>query len=501
MDDDTQPEPEFFVARDRARRYGRRLREALEERRLAYRGADIGMETLSDSADPGLKETLASIAETEADLEARRIRDRERGYMEVPLLVMGDALALRIVAARKLEALRRRGRVEEKPARAAILELFEDGLERVDRYCASYDEKRPVGPSRMVDLGRLLERVERHRAFGAEKTESEGRAFDRTPPPLRSDDAALEDLVRIARDLLADVDGPWRVAAATPTEPLRLSLGSDKGGELELPPALTRAQALLSHLHPVSIELRGRAAKDAEERGVLSEDRPAQPAQCTGVTLALADPTASGLDATLIACAGDGARLTADTESAVRRLLEAPPPTVEGQLPPQRMVALMGLLKAVDDEIRRVLIPGGTTPRARVAASQLPREKTRKAPPRADLVHVLEQDFPGFPSHRLDAVSAAAADGKLARANATAADAAALVAVTGRTWRFGGRDFRGALPLADLEPLEVEMLIQELVDVAQIRRDLEAGKPVDPAMHTRLERSSIGILGKLGRVQ
>ena len=72
--------------------------------------------------------------------------------------------------------------------------------------------------------------------------------------------------------------------------------------------------------------------------------------------------------------------------------------------------------------------------------------------------------------------------------------------MTGRSWRFGGRDFRGALPLADLEPLEVEMLIQELVDVAQIRRDLEAGKAVDPVMHTRLERSSIGILGKLGRV-
>ncbi len=499
--DDAEPQPTFFVCRDRARRYGRRLREALEERRLAYRGADIGMETLSDSADPGLKETLAAIAETETDLEERRIRDRERGYMEVPLLVMGSALAIRIVAARRLEAKRRRGRVEERPARAAILELFEDGLDRVERYCAAYDEKRPVGPSRLVELARLLERVERHRTFGQERLEMAGRAYDRVPPTLRSDDAALEDLVRIARGTLEAVDGPWRVEVATPTEPMRLSLGATKGDGLELPDDLARAQALLSHLHPVSIELRGQPERAAKQRGVLSEDQEPRPARVTGLTLTLADPTASGRAATLTACAGDGAQLTADTETAVRRLLEAPPLTLEGQLPPQRMVALMGLLKAVDDEIRRVLIPGATTPRARVAASQLPREKTRKAPPRADLVHVLEQDFPGFPSHRLDAVATAAADGKLARGNANAADAAALVAVTGRTWRFGGRDFRGALPLADLEPLEVEMLIQELVDVAQVRRDLEAGKAVDPLMHTRLERSSIGILGRLGRVQ
>ncbi len=42
MDTDA-PAPELFVARDRARRFARYIREALQERRLFYRGAEVGM--------------------------------------------------------------------------------------------------------------------------------------------------------------------------------------------------------------------------------------------------------------------------------------------------------------------------------------------------------------------------------------------------------------------------------------------------------------------------
>ena len=48
--------PEHFVARDRARRIAWRLERILQERRLAWRGAEVGMATVAEEADAALAE-------------------------------------------------------------------------------------------------------------------------------------------------------------------------------------------------------------------------------------------------------------------------------------------------------------------------------------------------------------------------------------------------------------------------------------------------------------
>ena len=53
--------PELFVARDRARRFARRLRDTVTERRLAYRGADVGMASLVNEAEATLTLLLEDI--------------------------------------------------------------------------------------------------------------------------------------------------------------------------------------------------------------------------------------------------------------------------------------------------------------------------------------------------------------------------------------------------------------------------------------------------------
>ena len=311
----------------------------------------------------------------------------------------------------------------------------------------------------------------------------------------------VEDLLRSARAAVAG-PGPWRISPAKPGSPLRLAIGTAEDAVRVEPPArLAHALAVLGHIQPIEVRCLGTpAAPEEDEDGVgLLSEAVAHDADVLAVEVLLADDAAGRLDTVLGGCAGEGAKLGNAAEKAVRALLDAPPLT-DGAPPPARTVAWMGLLKAVDEEIVRALLPRAKTPVARVQASQLPREDTRKAPVRRDLIAALEQRFPDFPAHRLSDVAKAVADNKLG-AKLPPADASALVAAVGRTWRFGGQDRKRAMDLDPLTNGDAEELIQDLADHARIRKSLETGSMIDSLEATRLERASIAILGRLGRLR
>ena len=159
--DTEAPAPELFVARDRARRFARYIREALQERRLYYRGAEVGMASLVDEAGEALEAVLEDLKQTIADILATRIRDRERGYMEMPLVVMAEGLLDRVDLARRMDRAREQGGVPRREAGVAVIALLDDALQRIEAYCGAYDEKRPLGLTRSTDLAHALETVER----------------------------------------------------------------------------------------------------------------------------------------------------------------------------------------------------------------------------------------------------------------------------------------------------------------------------------------------------
>lgn len=512
MSDDVKPE--LFVARDRARRFHRRISDARSERRLSYKGASVGMETLVDRADRNLKSVVEDIGQTVEDIEAGRIRDRERGYMEMPLVVMAEGVADRVERARELERRRKSRKVGDAEAQMAVIALLDDTLSRIDAYCAAYDDKQPVGPPALTDLGRLLDRVERDRGFlhPPRLGETAPPPYDRAPPMVRTDAHVLEDLLRAARAATPGAS-QWRVVAAKPGQPLELALGDGEGCVATEPPErLRHAIAVLSHLQPLEVRCLARTPAPVEDdvatgadAGLLSEPESVPEADplelpLDAVQVMLADDAAGRLETVLFGCAGPDARLVPSAEKAVRALLDAPPLTDGAAAPPpQRSIAWMGLLKAVDEEVARTLLPRAKTPASRVQASQLPREATRKAPPRRDLLTAIEQAFEDFPTQRVGDVARQVADRKLG-AKLPALDAAALLAVVGRTWRFGGQDRRRAMNLDPLDNAEVEALMQDLADHASVRKGLETGQAVDEVGFTRFERASIAILGRLGRL-
>ena len=65
-------EPTLFVARDRARRFARYIREALQERRLHYRGSDIGVTALVDEAEAALAAVVEDLTTSVGDVLAGR---------------------------------------------------------------------------------------------------------------------------------------------------------------------------------------------------------------------------------------------------------------------------------------------------------------------------------------------------------------------------------------------------------------------------------------------
>jgi len=499
------PEPEFFVARDRARRFYRRIGDVLKERRLAYRGADIGMATVSDRAREDMNAIVQEIGQSLVELDEGRIRDRERGYMEVPLQAALASAQWRMDAAQALEGARRSRMLPEAQAREAVLDLLADALRRLDAFCAAYDGKQPVGPSSVVDLEHVLERVERLHGYSRRLLHPELEPvppFDRPPPPMRTDGVIVEDLLGAARLLAPPRAGPWRVEPAAPGRPLRLTIGTpeEDAASVEVPPALQRLRSILKHIHPVEITCTGRATVKVEA-GLLSEPAEEEDgAAIDRVELLLADDAAAGLETVVEACAGRDAQLSPDAEKVVRTLMAATDLPESGPLPPDRLVPLMGLLRTVDTELTRVLSSRTTTSHCQVTASQVPRESTRKAPVKRDFADRLAAEFTDFPVQRLSDVANAAASGKLTAKHYAPWDAAVLLALLGRAWRHGGRDVDRSMALEPLTEADVNELIADLCDFQAVRRELESGAEVPIEHITRMERAGIGVLGRLGRL-
>ena len=496
------PPPELFVARDRARRFARYIREALQERKLHYRGAEVGMASLVDEADAALAAVLEDAHKTIDDLLHERVRDRERGYMELPLVVVTEGLVERVDLARRMDRARTAGSVADREARGAVLTLLDDVLQRIDAYCGTYDEKRPLGLPRRTDLAHLLEKLEQHAAWEhtlVQRAAPRGPAFDRTPADVQSDPAGLEDLLRALRAALPDTPGPWHVEAAGPDRPLALSLGTASADAQDVPPPdrVARARDVLAFVHAVEVTCHGRAATAS---GGLLTPEAAAGVRLEAVRVTLPDEAAVHMERSVTDAAGEGGALDPEHEKAVRALLEAPPLPAAGPPPPARLVALMGVLRALDQVLLDRLLPRAQTGQVRVAASRLPRESTRKAPLVRSVTAQLETAFRGFPTHRAGDVATAAADGKLAARHMTAADTAVLLVLLGRRWNAGGRPIERAVDLPPLTDEEVEAVVQDLFTIAAIRRDLEAGRAVEAARMTRLEQALVGVLGRLGRV-
>ncbi len=482
------PQPELFVARDRARRFARYIRGALQERRLHYRGADVGMETVSSEADEALGAVIEDIRQTVDDVLAGRIRDRERGFMEVPLVTASEAVAERVDVARHLDRTQARSGASAKAARKFVLHLLDDALLRLDAYCGQYDDKRPVGPLRTTDVAHILDQVEAAAHLKTQRADRDAvSSYDRPPPPIRSDPNALDDVIRAARRAAPGASGGWRVEPAGPGRPLTLSLGqaSEDAEEVPLPEDLARAVEVLAFLHPIAVSCHGHAVQP----GLLSAEDAESRQRIDAVTVELADEAAGRVELTVGAAAGDEAKLPPDAEAAVRALMQSPPLPEAGPPPPQRLVALMGLLRSLDGLLERAVLPRARTNACRVAASRLPREATRKAPLRRPFVAQLEARFEEFPMHRVEALAGDVGAGKLAKRNANPADAAVLLAL-----------FGPAMGLAPLDDAEVEAAAADLGLIAAVRRDLERGGMVEPARITRLEQASIAVLGRLGRV-
>ena len=198
--------------------------------------------------------------------------------------------------------------------------------------------------------------------------------------------------------------------------------------------------------------------------------------------------------------AGDDARLAPDAERAVRALLDAPPLSDAGPPPPARLIALLGLMRALDQALVGGVLGNVRSNALRVAASRLPREDTRKAPIRRSTLGELEARFEGFPTHRVEEVAVAAGDGKLAARHVAPASAAVMLALFGRSWETAGRRIDRSIAIEPLSDEDVEALVVDLAEIAATRKDLEAGRIVEAARITRLERASIAALGRLGRI-
>ncbi len=468
--------PELFVARDRARRLGWRLGKVLQERRLAWRGEAIGLATLKDEADLEILAIAADARESAAQVLEGRLRDRERGWAEIPFVVAAETTALHLEAAAALESDRRAGRAAEADARRRVLAGMEAALQRLEAFQAAYDEKRVLSEARPVDLGRLL----------AQAAEPRGRPFDRVPPPVATDPHGLLDLLLAARTALPEA-GPWRVAVERGGRLVRLRIGVEEGTrEGETPPAVDRAARVLAWLHPARATARARP-------------RPLGGDEVVGLEIEIEDPSGSDPRAAVAALVGGEGTLPPEAEPAVRALLRAPAVHEDGRLPPERAVALLGVLRALEELLGSRVLPRLGTAAVRHAARALPREATRKAPLRARLVEGLADEVPGLPFGSAGDLARDLAAGKrLPRLGP--AEVAVLLALFARTWSIAGARGEAPLPRGTLEDADVEALVADLATVARLEPGLASGQAIPAAEVTRLECAAVGAIGRLARM-
>lgn len=499
--DDAEPAPELFVARDRARNFARRIGDTRQERRLAYQGADVGMASLVNEADRALVTMIDEAAQTVEDIVHQRIRDRERGYMEMPLAVVAESVAARARLARRLDRAVDLKEVPAKEGHKAALALLEEALARIDAFCEAYDAKQPLGAPRPLVLAHLLEQVEEQAAWARRVTlgvHEPAPAFDRIPPDIVSEPHGLADLLHAARACVLEAPGPWRVQLDDDEHALVLSLGTVEGGAIDAPDRLQRAIEVLRFRHPLDVACFGEAAP---ETGLLSTERP-QPI-VRGVRILLPRPgkpvaTEEVEAVDLEALAKETGVLTAEAERAVSALALAGP--LQDTPSPTRAVAWMGLFKELDRLLKEIVAARCRSHPCQAAARRLPRDDTRKAPLKTAVLQTLTAQFHGMSEHRIDPVADLLAHGKADPRLGRPEDAAIVIALVGRRWNAAGVDMPPALVLAPLSDLDVNTLIADLVTLAGIRRTLESGGAPTAADAARMERACVSALARLGRV-
>ncbi|MDA1196278.1 MAG: hypothetical protein O2894_14005, partial [Planctomycetota bacterium] len=264
---------------------------------------------------------------------------------------------------------------------------------------------------------------------------------------------------------------------------------------LEPTDRLARARDVLAFVRPVEVACVGRPAP----AGLLTAAG-TEPDGIEALELRLADDTAGRLQLGIAATVGRSDALAPEHEKVVRALLDAPPLPQAGPPPPARLVALLGVLRALDRALVEQLLARAQTSTLQVAARGLPRENTRKAPLVRHVAIQLTQAFPQLPVQRAEEIATATAHAKLAARHLDTGGAAVLVALLGRKWNAGGQPISDALRLTPLSAEEVEALVGELSTIAAVRRDLEAGRTVEAARIARLEHAALAVLARLDRL-
>ena len=157
------------------------------------------------------------------------------------------------------------------------------------------------------------------------------------------------------------------------------------------------------------------------------------------------------------------------------------------------------MLQVLVASLRAQLGPRLLTPTVRMGA--LEREHTRKARVRPAVLAELEREFDGLAAERLQSLSLELGKSRWSAGGLGAMDAAVLLAAFGRDVARGAHRLERHLRLQPLTDEDVAALVRSLVDVALVRRDLEAGRDVDSGALTRLECGAIAALARLGRLQ
>ncbi len=481
---------EFFVARDRAKRFVFRLKQVATERGAAWAGDRIGMTSFAE-AGPALVAIEDDVAATIAGVVEGRFRDRERGETEIPLAVALESVLERVRRAHRVADLRSGHKAPAEWAERRFAALLTDAVRRIEAFCAVYDEKRPTALPALVDLGHLLGRVEadasldRVGAVVATPPEPSGTVTTLPPPRLMTVSDALDDLLRAVRAEVTAAAPPWRVTGSSATAPLVLAIGAEGATApasepvLGLDPARARthrAAAVLRFAHGVEV-LRVEAADGA----------------AAGIVLRIEDRLAGAVAKRL---SGD-ARLAPAADAAVRSYLVA---TEKGpSAGPEGLVAAMGLFRAVEAELERVLSPALQESAPRVVAARVPREASRKAPVKREVVAALAAAFPDFPVHRVNDVLDAVAHGKATAAHVKPPDAAVVLAVFGRRWPGGGGFGERALPLGSLSDDDVLASVRDVISLHGIRQALERAREPGADWPQRFESAAFGLLACLSR--
>lgn len=485
---------EFLVAKDRANRFVFRLKQIAVERAATWAGDRIGMTSFAE-AGPALVALEDDVSATIAGIVEGRYHDRERGETEVPLVAALESVLERVKRAHRVSDLRDSRRAPPEWAEPRFASLVADALRRLAAFGEVYDAKRIVAMPAETDVLHLLQGVETDAAIDRVQSvvttppEPKGPAAIPPPPRILTAADALDDLLRAARGEVPAALPPWRVTPSSPTTPLVLSIGAieNAAGQDPAPaPALggdparfrtDRAASVLTFAHGVEV-VRALAPDGAT----------------AGIALRLEDRSASAVAGRL----PPGAALSPAADAAVRAYLVAMG-KASGEADPQRLVAAMGLFKAVERELERVLLPALSEPGARVVASGVPREDSRKAPVRREVVATLSAAFADFPAHRVNDVLDAIAHGKPTAVHAKPPDAAVVLAVLGRRWPNAGGYGARVLPLGSLSDEDLLASVKDVIALHAIRQALERGRDPGERWGERMEAAAFGLLARLAR--